>query len=551
MKQKRIKFSLMLQITLIVVPLLIAMVLEITYAMYQSTIEGFLNAQNSHMKRVLREISNTMNDCFFSHKDTTAWVIDNWEKYSDDLIGYESKKATDEKNYIGDFMDKYPDNIGEKEWREKMPEDLRRAYARFEYEEVPFLFKEFYKGNDYESIFWIDVSEEKMGTVIADINISRTAKNPGERYDIDLADHPGLSQLLDSQEDVIVFDRADNFPVVGNCYIGYVPIFAEGKIRTVIGVVYNWDDIRDAASTSMNKALIISIGSIVVVLGVLIAVLYIWSVCPAVKMQRAVNDYAVDKKTPEIVKKMYSIKANNELGDLADVISDMALEIDLYNKETARIASEKERAEKELYEAQVSVMVSQIQPHFMYNALSSIAMMCELDPEKAQEATVAFADYLRGNMDSLKQKEPVPFEKELSHLKNYLAIEKMRFGRKLNIKYDIQTSEFVLPALSIQPLVENAVKHGVGQKKKGGTVTIATRETEDAFEVIVSDDGVGFDVNAPKKKDGRSHVGMENTRKRLKDLCGAEVITTSVIGEGTTTRVILPKEGQKNEDIVL
>ena len=109
----------------------------------------------------------------------------------------------------------------------------------------------------------------------------------------------------------------------------------------------------------------------------------------------------------------------------------------------------------------------------------------------------------------------------------------------------------MLTALSIQPLVENAVKHGVGQKKKGGTVTISTRDTENAFEVIVSDDGVGFDVNAPKKDDGRSHVGMENTRKRLKDLCGAEVITESVIGEGTATRVILPKEGQKHEDNVL
>ena len=153
-------------------------------------------------------------------------------------------------------------------------------------------------------------------------------------------------------------------------------------------------------------------------------------------------------------------------------------------------------------------------------------------------------------MDSLKQTKPIPFDQELEHLKKYLYIEKLRFGKKLNVAYDIQATDFILPQLSIQPLVENAVKHGVGMKKKGGTVTIATRETEKAYEVIVSDDGVGFDVNAPQKEDGRSHVGMENTRRRLKEMCGGEVNIESTIGEGTVATVILPKEGQKNEDTV-
>ncbi len=209
-----------------------------------------------------------------------------------------------------------------------------------------------------------------------------------------------------------------------------------------------------------------------------------------------------------------------------------------------------EQMQKELYEAKVSVMVSQIRPHFMYNALSSIAMMCTLDPETAQEATVTFADYLRGNMDSLKQTAPVPFEVELAHLKKYLYIEKLRFADLLNVEYDIQATDFRLPLLSIQPLVENAVKHGVGMKEDGGTVKISTRETENAYEVIVEDDGVGFDTNAEKPDDGRSHVGMENTKKRLHDMCGGEVIITSAIGKGTTAKVILPKEGQTDENTV-
>ena len=208
-----------------------------------------------------------------------------------------------------------------------------------------------------------------------------------------------------------------------------------------------------------------------------------------------------------------------------------------------------QQMQKELYEAKVSVMVSQIQPHFMYNALTSIAMMCTINPETAQEATVIFADYLRGNMDSLKQTAPVPFETELKHLEKYLYIEKLRFADLLNIEYDIQTTDFKLPLLSIQPLVENAVKHGVGMAEDGGTVKISTRETETAYEVIVEDDGVGFDVNE-KKDDGRSHVGMENTKKRLHDMCGGEVVITSEIGKGTKAKVILPKEGQKDENTV-
>ena len=209
-----------------------------------------------------------------------------------------------------------------------------------------------------------------------------------------------------------------------------------------------------------------------------------------------------------------------------------------------------QQMQKELYEAKVSVMVSQVQPHFMYNALTSIAMMCSIDPETAQEATVTFAKYLRGNMDALRQTKPIPFAQELEHLKKYLYIEKLRFGKKLDIVYDIRATDFVLPQLSIQPLVENAVKHGVGMKKQGGTVTISTRETEDAFEVIISDDGVGFDTTAEKKDDGRSHVGMENTQRRLRDMCGGEVRIKSTVGEGTTATVILPKKGQNNENTV-
>lgn len=205
-------------------------------------------------------------------------------------------------------------------------------------------------------------------------------------------------------------------------------------------------------------------------------------------------------------------------------------------KETIRY----QQMQKELYESRVAIMVSQIQPHFLYNSLTSIAMMCTKDPKVAKTATINFADYLRGNMNSLKEKNPVPFEREFEHLKKYIMLEQLRFGDMLNIEYDIETDEFLLPQLSVQPLVENAIKHGVGMKEDGGTVKISTRETDKYYEVIVSDDGVGFDTEKTVS-DGREHVGMNNVKQRLKEMCNAELTIESEVGKGTVSTIRIPK----------
>lgn len=197
--------------------------------------------------------------------------------------------------------------------------------------------------------------------------------------------------------------------------------------------------------------------------------------------------------------------------------------------------------QNEMLQMRVSIMVSQIQPHFLYNSLTSIAQLCEKNPSKAKKATIEFSEYLRRNMNSLKEQTPVPFESELKHLETYLSLEKMRFGDELNVEYDIETTDFLIPSLTVQPLVENAVKHGVGMKEDGGTVTIATKEFEDRYEVIVSDDGVGFDTSK-KPNDGRTHVGMENVRNRLKTMCNAVLNIESTVGKGTVATIKIPKE---------
>lgn len=196
--------------------------------------------------------------------------------------------------------------------------------------------------------------------------------------------------------------------------------------------------------------------------------------------------------------------------------------------------------EREVSDMQRKIMLSQIQPHFLYNSLNTIYYLCEKDTEVAQKAINDFSEYLRGNLDSLKSNTPVPFEAELRHANTYLDLEKLRFGEQLKIVYHIEVVDFQIPSLSIQPLVENAVKHGVGKKSEGGTVTITSREVEHGYEVTVADDGKGFD---PEKKqdDGRSHVGIENVRQRLHIMCNGTLTITSGMEAGTVATIFIPR----------
>lgn len=200
--------------------------------------------------------------------------------------------------------------------------------------------------------------------------------------------------------------------------------------------------------------------------------------------------------------------------------------------------------EKELEIANTSLMISQIQPHFLYNALNTIKYLIKRDPKSAEKAVISFSRYLRGNMDSITQKAPIPFVDELEHTKNYCNIELLRFGDKLNIIYDTPVTDFSLPALSVQPIVENAIKHGVTKKAEGGTVTVTTSEDEYNNIIAIKDDGVGFDVQNPdlKPSETHAHIGINNVRERLENMVNASVTIESEIDVGTCVTIKIPKK---------
>ena len=196
----------------------------------------------------------------------------------------------------------------------------------------------------------------------------------------------------------------------------------------------------------------------------------------------------------------------------------------------------------ELAESRISTMMSQIRPHFIYNTLGSIEQLCDIDPKKAGELVHDFAKYLRGNFSELDNPKPILMSQEMDHVHHYVSIENVRFP-DMTFSFEMNSSDFHIPALTVQPIVENAIKHGLMKLQKGGTICVVSYETETDYCVSVVDDGVGFDTSL--LIDERKHVGLRNIRERLKAMVNGSIEIESTVGVGTKVIIKIPKENKK------
>lgn len=218
----------------------------------------------------------------------------------------------------------------------------------------------------------------------------------------------------------------------------------------------------------------------------------------------------------------------------ANIYVDLGHENEKYELENAR-------KEVELALQKNRLTLSQIRPHFLFNALGSIEELCVVDARKAENAVHYFAKYLRANMDALGETDMVPFSSELEHIRNYIWLEKMRFEEDLEFEEEIQADNFMIPTLCIQPLIENAIKHGMMGKEEGTLhVVLKTYQKGNDYIIEVSDDGCGFDVTQ-KKEDGRSHVGMSYARTSIENRLGGKLSIDSEIGKGTVVSISIPR----------
>ena len=214
--------------------------------------------------------------------------------------------------------------------------------------------------------------------------------------------------------------------------------------------------------------------------------------------------------------------------------------------------------EKDLYEQRLLALGQQIRPHFIYNTLSSIYVLCKNGSPRTLPVMEDFLDYLQANYTAIAAEKTVPFPEELRHVKAYLGVESVRYEGLLQVEYDTPHTAFRLPPLTLQPIVENAVKHGISREHTLLRIAIRTRRTGETSQVIIEDNGPGFDpdpdalapssapetsgdgpqLSAERERDAR--IGLSNVRGRLELICGGSLTISSRPEGGTAVTIIIP-----------
>ena len=190
----------------------------------------------------------------------------------------------------------------------------------------------------------------------------------------------------------------------------------------------------------------------------------------------------------------------------------------------------------EIARQRTKVMVLQMRPHFIYNTLVSIHSLCGINPQKAQQITRDFTNYLRRNFNAVASDSTIPFSMELEHTRAYLAVEQAQFDEMLVVDYDTPFTHFRLPALTLQPIVENAVKHGMDPYHGPLCISIRTQSTDFGVEIIVEDNGSGFDTS----DNGEPHLALKNIQQRLEFMCDGSLAIIPRDEGGTVVTITIP-----------
>ena len=192
-----------------------------------------------------------------------------------------------------------------------------------------------------------------------------------------------------------------------------------------------------------------------------------------------------------------------------------------------------------------SIQVLQMRPHFICNTMMSIYYLCGSDPKKAQRVTLDFTDYLRRNFTAIAKEGTIPFPEELAHTRAYLAVEKARFEDQLFVELDTPCTMFRVPPLTLQPIVENAVKHGLSPELDPLYLSVRTREADNGCEIVVEDTGPGF---APS--DNEPHIALSNIRERLEMICRGKLTIRPREEGGTKVTVWVPWQEPEEPDVL-
>ena len=204
--------------------------------------------------------------------------------------------------------------------------------------------------------------------------------------------------------------------------------------------------------------------------------------------------------------------------------------------EKGRSVKKLKEQEKEMQMLKLRLSQNQIRPHFIFNSILAIKQLCIEDPKTAAKALQHFAAYLRANLDAISGEELVSFDRELECIKEYVALEQADPASGFRVEYNADFIDFDIPLMSVEPMVENAIRHGIS--RNNGLITISSKLEGDNVVVTVEDNGVGYGGETRQQAEHRS-IGIKNSKERLKYLCNGDLSIINT-GKGTIVRIVIP-----------
>ena len=343
MKKYQLKRKLLIQVGLVVVPIFLIMIAAVTFSVYRSTVRGFLEAQNDHMTEILE--SEAQSGLF-----GTTFFLDYWEQHPDMTELDLPQKDVDA---IVEYFNEHTwSEMGE--WLKSNSEAYQGYMAYSAYQLIEEVSKLDESKKSYDSLFIIDINPPNEGFIYWERGKDKDEDihKLGDRLDISLSDYPELENLLEEPTSEIFFTRMKDFTMKGSQYIGFKPIVIEGKVRAVMGISYNWSQLRNALIGTVWKTFSIGIIGMLAAMVILFMMLYFRAIKPVKIIQEGVCDYIDSKDSSEIAQKLSVIKAKNEFGSLSGNLTELAREIDQYTAENIKLAGERERVAAELDMAQ-------------------------------------------------------------------------------------------------------------------------------------------------------------------------------------------------------
>ena len=339
MSKKRSKLFFQISITLL--PIFALITAAVLTVVYFSSINSFLEAQNDYMR-------NSKNTTYQNLKTDDPQDFVYFRSYFEQHPSEVEEPMTDEEMLIYSEAADAPGSIQDKI---QISEELYKAWAKLELQYIINNFKGEYSVlgmSNYSQAFIMDATEEHMGLFICKYDKDNKGDDKDTFNEFDPSEHPEVTELIGSGSDELLYEKTKDFPDEGNYYICYKPIIINGKTQALLGVAFNWDDLRSTVLDNLTRVFLMIIGGFLFAMILQQYILYRKAILPVRRIQETVREYTDSKDSSRVLSEMSEIKVKNEFGTLSEDISKLAKEIDFYTQETARLTGERERVAAEL-----------------------------------------------------------------------------------------------------------------------------------------------------------------------------------------------------------